>query len=190
MAQSEIITLPKIGEILFERSARAKHINITVKPFKMVRVAVPKGVSFKKAEKVAESKSLWIVKQITRTKKLEAHHKAFISTSEAIDKKDAKQKIINRLDDLSEKHDIPYNRVFIRNQKTRWGSCSSKKNISLNMKIIRLPKKLMDYVIIHELVHIQHGNHSKKFWEALNNRLTEDARSLNKQLDAHRMILL
>ncbi len=189
MTQSKIINMPKIGDVLFERSTRAKHINITVKPFKMVRVAVPKGVSFKKALQVAESKSSWITKQINRTKKLEADHKAFIGKSEPIDKKDAKQKIIKRLNELSEKHDIPYNRVFIRNQKTRWGSCSSKKNISLNMKIVRLPKKLMDYVIIHELVHIRHGNHSKKYWEALN-RLTGDARSLNKELDAKKALLL
>ena len=59
--------------------------------------------------------------------------------------------LIKRLDKLAEKHGLKYNRVFVRNQKTRWGSCSSKNNISLNAKLVKLPEKLMDYIILHEL---------------------------------------
>ncbi|MFC2051983.1 M48 family metallopeptidase [Chloroflexota bacterium] len=60
-----------------------------------------------------------------------------------------------------------FNRVFIRSQKTRWGSCSKNNNISLNVKLVLLPEDLVDYVILHELVHTRIHNHSKSFWEEL-----------------------
>ncbi|MFC1990575.1 M48 family metallopeptidase [Chloroflexota bacterium] len=57
--------------------------------------------------------------------------------------------------------------MSIRNQKTRWGSCSHKNNINLNMKLVLLPDELVDYVILHELVHTRIHNHSKRFWVEL-----------------------
>jgi predicted metal-dependent hydrolase len=106
-----------------------------------------------------------------------------------INRADAKKKIIRRLNELSMAHDIPFNKVFVRNQKTRWGSCSARKNISLNIKITRLPDDLMDYVIVHELVHIRHHNHSKSYWRELG-RIVGNAKELDEQLDQHRFLLL
>jgi hypothetical protein len=86
---------------------------------------------------------------------------------------------------LSNKYNIEYNKLFIRNQKTRWGSCSSKKNINLNLQLMRLPYHLIDYVIIHELVHIKHHNHGKDFWKALTT-IIPDAISLHADLKKYR----
>lgn len=69
-----------------------------------------------------------------------------------------------RIDHLSQKHSLSYNRLFIRFQKTRWGSCSSRKNISLNWKLITAPEYVIDYVILHELLHTLVPNHSHRFW--------------------------
>jgi predicted metal-dependent hydrolase len=68
---------------------------------------------------------------------------------------------------LAKQHEFTYNMVSIRNQRTRWGSCSCKGNISLNIKLVALPPELFDYVILHELVHTRIHNHSKKFWKEL-----------------------
>ncbi len=60
---------------------------------------------------------------------------------------------------------LSYNSILIRGQKTRWGSCSPMGNITLNWKLLMAPPEIVDYVIIHELAHRQHMNHSKKFWQ-------------------------
>jgi len=78
----------------------------------------------------------------------------------------AAAKLINeRADKLSSQMGISYKRVVIRSQKTRWGSCSHKKNLSFNWKLIMAPEPVINYVIIHELIHLKEMNHSKRFWE-------------------------
>ena len=78
----------------------------------------------------------------------------------------AAAKLINeRADKLSSQMGISYKRIVIRSQKTRWGSCSHKKNLSFNWKLIMAPEPVIDYVIIHELTHLKEMNHSKRFWE-------------------------
>lgn len=62
---------------------------------------------------------------------------------------------------------IEYNKISIKNQKTRWGSCSSKKNLNFNFRLIMAPKEILDYIIIHELCHLIHFNHSKEYWETV-----------------------
>jgi len=86
-----------------------------------------------------------------------------------------------RLDYYSQKYQLNYNRLTIRGQKTRWGSCSSKKNISLNYKLLFIEKELANYVILHELAHTKHLNHSVLFWETLE-EICPNAKLLDKQL--------
>ncbi|MBC8059955.1 MAG: M48 family metallopeptidase [Clostridiaceae bacterium] len=59
---------------------------------------------------------------------------------------------------------VKYNRICLREQKTRWGSCSSKANLNFNWKLIMAPKFVLDYIVVHELCHLIHMNHSKSFW--------------------------
>lgn len=151
MANANTVEIDGVGPVLFERSKRAKHVNISVKPFKGVRVAVPVGLSFEKAEEFVRAKTDWIQRHLFRMKQYEEESQLASDTSVDIDRPRAKRKLTRRLKHLAGKHGFTYNRVFIRNQKTRWGSCSYKNNISLNVKIIRLPEELLDYVIMHEL---------------------------------------
>lgn len=189
MINSKKITVPGIGEVTFERSRKAKYVNISVKPFNLIRVAVPVGVSIAVAKEIAEAKAGWIKHQMYTMKQAEQAYANLETNHDPINRADAKKKIIRRLNELSMAHDIPFNKVFVRNQKTRWGSCSARKNISLNIKITRLPDDLMDYVIVHELVHIRHHNHSKSYWRELG-RIVGNAKELDEQLDQHRFLLL
>jgi len=178
-----------IGWVLFEKSQRAKHINISIKPFRAIRVAVPYGLSYKSAEDVVRSKTNWIKRNLKKVKQLEQKHKINSIKINNIDIRTAKIKLTDRLNELSEKYGFIYNNVSIRNQKTRWGSCSARNNINLNMNLILLPLHLVDYVILHELLHTKIKNHSKEFWNAMN-IYVDNAKSLNKELKIHGIDLL
>ena len=82
-------------------------------------------------------------------------------------KKKFKEVAIPRLFYFANKHNLKINQVRIKEQKTLWGSCSSKNNINLNYLLIMAPLKVIDYVIIHELVHTIHKNHSENFWKSV-----------------------
>lgn len=77
----------------------------------------------------------------------------------------AKEKIKPFLDNLASTMNLTYNKLNIRSQKTIWGSCNSKGNISLNYKLIFLDKPLCEYILVHELCHLKHMNHSNEFWK-------------------------
>lgn len=80
---------------------------------------------------------------------------------------EAEQLLPQRLNDLSKQHMLPYKSVSIRHLKTRWGSCSSKHDITLNYYLMQLPWDLIDYVLVHELTHTKHLNHSAAFWQSV-----------------------
>jgi hypothetical protein len=86
-------------------------------------------------------------------------------------KKEARAYLPHRLAQLADRYGYQYNRVTIRNQKTLWGSCSGKKNINLNLHLVTLPGHLIDYVLVHELVHTRHRNHGPSFWAAVDHCL-------------------
>lgn len=69
-----------------------------------------------------------------------------------------------KLNDFAGQMNVHFNMVRIKNVKTIWGSCSSKKNLNFNFKLFFLPEALIDYVFVHELAHLKHMNHSKAFW--------------------------
>ncbi len=177
------VIIDGIGPIQFEQSKRAKHIRITIKTSTNIRVAIPHRTSLRKATEFVHTKSKWIQKHQSRLKQLEHRHQAV-----DIDKTQAKSQIKKRLNELAKQYGLSYNAISIRNQKTRWGSCSSKNNISLNIMLVMLPDDLMDYVILHELAHTRVKNHSKEFWGQLNN-LVENAKKKDSQLKQYRGLL-
>ncbi|WRY50327.1 M48 family metallopeptidase [Clostridium intestinale] len=70
---------------------------------------------------------------------------------------------------MAEKYNFTVNSVRVKDVKTRWGSCSSKRNINLSYKLIMAPKEVIGYVIVHELCHLKEMNHSEKFWREVSN---------------------
>ncbi len=153
-----------VGTVLFERSKRARRIVITVTPDKGIRVAVPPKGSFKKAEEFALSKTGWIKKQLSL---MEQAEREFEGKSKEIDLPSAKRQLKGNVEKLARQHGFEYNRVSFRNQRTRWGSCSTNNDISLNIKLVLVPEDLVDYVILHELVHTQVKSHGPEFWEEM-----------------------
>jgi predicted metal-dependent hydrolase len=185
--KSKILEIEGAGKILVERSCRAKRISMTIRPFKGVRVAVPLGVSFEKACLFVYSKLGWIKKHTEKMKRLE-QEATEIKNGHNINPVEARKRLIKRLDVLSDLYGYKYNRVFIRNQKTLWGSCSGKNNISLNVNLAGLPDELIDYTILHELVHTRVKDHSRQFWDELDG-LVGNAKKMDRQLSFYRGLL-
>jgi predicted metal-dependent hydrolase len=181
MKESRIINIDGIGLVLFEHSIRARRIIISVRPQKGIRVALSGRSSVNSALEFVHKKKKWIQKQLARIAEYENRNQSLAIAFAAIDRTEAKRTLIARLKQLAEKHGFSYNRVSLRNQQTRWGSCSRKNNISLNLKLVILPEEMMDYIILHELVHTRVHDHSKKFWAELD-KYTGNSKALAVKL--------
>jgi len=96
----------------------------------------------------------------------------------------AKKYVTERAETLSEALLLPYNKLYIRSQKRKWGNCSSEKNISINWRLIKAPAFVMDYVIIHELCHTVIMNHSAHFYTLLRSHCP-DGEAAQKWLDRY-----
>ena len=78
-----------------------------------------------------------------------------------------------KLNDFAGQMNVHFNMVRIKNVKTIWGSCSSKKNLNFNFRLFFLPEALIDYVFVHELAHLKHMNHSKAFWSEVEKQIPD-----------------
>jgi predicted metal-dependent hydrolase len=99
---------------------------------------------------------------------------------------EAKQYIPVRVNELAVKYNFNYNKVFIKNIKSRWGSCSKKGNLNFSLHLMLLPEELIDYVILHELTHTKEHNHSKNYWAILDG-IYGNAKAVDKKLKDYRI---
>lgn len=96
-------------------------------------------------------------------------------------KKEAQQFLPRRVNELANQFNLKFQKISVRNTKSRWGSCSYNNNISLSLHLMRIPDKLIDYVILHELTHTIIKNHSNVFWETLE-KVCENSKQLDREL--------
>lgn len=99
----------------------------------------------------------------------------------------SRQLLPPRLEALSRRWSLPYERLTVRGSRSRWGSCSSARHISLSYFLLRLPVRLVDYVLLHELAHTREMNHGPAFWALLNRMTDGKALALRRELRSHRM---
>lgn len=151
-----------------KRSGR-KTLGLEVKSDGTVLARVPLKLTDGEVIEFLEKHSDWIARKVfqvqERKEKNETAHivSAKDLTSEEIEK--IKDKFYQKVRFYSEKMGVTFGKITIRNQKTRWGSCSSKGNLNFNYQLYYLPEELLDYVVVHELAHRRHMNHSGEFWK-------------------------
>ena len=102
-------------------------------------------------------------------------------------RKQAKAFLPGRLAELAAQHGFSYNQVRIKHNVSNWGSCSVKKNINLNLNLMRLPAELQDYVMLHELCHLKYMNHGKEF-HALLESVCPNHKELRRQLRDYKLL--
>ncbi len=188
-ADLSVINVDGVGPVRINHSRRAQRVIISVSPTIGVRVSVPYRTSVTKALEFVETKKRWIQKHQALIAQNELRRQALAQNLQISDAAAAKKKIINRLFQLAEIHGFACNKVTVRQQKTRWGSCSPKNTISLNIKLALLPVELADYVMLHELVHTRVHNHSRRFWAELD-KYVPQSRAMAKRLRTNDMVLL
>lgn len=127
-----------------------------------ILITAPKRVSESLIEKFMKEKSAWIFDKIQEMKG--AQSSLGNGTNYKKEKEKARKIIVSRVDYFGELYGFEFGRIAIRSQRTRWGSCSKDGNLNFNYKLIYLPQEMMDYVIVHELCHLDQFNHSKRFW--------------------------
>lgn len=153
------------AEVSVIRSNR-KTISIQIKPNEVI-VRVPARMKQNEIEKFVESKRNWIEKHL---QSLSEKQKLFENFDPYSDEeirsfvKQAKEIIPKKVEFYAEKIGVTYNKITIRCQRTRWGSCSSKGNLNFNCLLVLLPDEIIDSVIVHELCHRKQMNHSAKFY--------------------------
>lgn len=175
------IRIPGMGEVSVRKSRRATRLSITVTDEGTVRVTIPRGGTMAEAHSFLHKKSDWVAKQREKACRLRMRHRELTAHCHPVPREEATEILSRRLSCLAREFGFSYNRLSIRRQKTRWGSCSARNNISLNETLARLPRRLMDYVLLHELVHTRIKNHGHEFWHELG-KYCDDVRQLRQEL--------
>lgn len=165
-----------------KKSARARRMRLAVYCDGSVVATAPHHFSDNYIENWIHEKADWILRKIKYFEK-----KGFRSVPKRTRgeykkyKEQSRMLAENRLKYFSSAYGIDYGKISIRNQKTRWGSCSRHGNLSFNYKIAKIAPHLADYIIVHELCHIRQFNHSKNFWSLV--ALTvPDYKNIRKQI--------
>ena len=146
-----------------------KTVAIQVNSDLSVTVRAPRSTSEKDIEEILKKKEAWISKHIEKIKKtkerLEAEPTEKLTREKVIALAEEALKVIPaRVEYFAKVIGVTYGKITIRNQKTRWGSCSSKGNLNFNCLLMLAPPEVLDYVVVHELCHRKQMNHSKAFW--------------------------
>lgn len=170
----------------FVKSARRKNIGLKIIDHNMVRVLVPLHCSFTRASVVVKREQNKIADLLHRRTKARIKIEGGDAVHYMKYRLEAAKLISDKLTPWSQKIGVSYNGVSVRNQATRWGSCSARGNLSFNYRILFLPEVLQDYVIVHELCHLRHHNHSANFWGMIA-KFLPDSQQLRAELKKYRL---
>jgi predicted metal-dependent hydrolase len=146
-------------EIHYVRMRTARRYVMRVRPDGAVRVTIPRGGSQAEARRFADRHMDWALRQ--RSKALAAKRPPEVEQDL---KARAQRELPPRLLELAALHGLTVNRITIRAQRSRWGSCSPKGHIALNYRLMLMPPDVREYILIHELMHLKQADHSRKFW--------------------------
>jgi predicted metal-dependent hydrolase len=158
---------PVLGKITYHHNSSRRTTRLKVEPFTGIQVHLGKGQSPTSAKKIFQDHRQWIKTALKRNQVIEMKSRAFFQDLHILDRSEVKTLLHGKLDQLASTYDFQYNKLTIRDQHTRWGSCSATNNISLNQKLQFLPEELQDYILLHELAHTRQKNHGPQFWKIL-----------------------
>jgi len=166
------------GQVVFVRHRWARRYILRVLDGGTLRVTLPRWGSTREALAFVERSEPWIARQ----RLTQQSRPAVVHPNEPELRKRAAKELPLQLLSLAAAHGVTVTRISIRNQRSRWGACSSRGSITLNWRLILVPDHVRDYVMIHELMHRRELNHSKRFWRHV-------AAACPRHLDARKWLL-
>ena len=151
---------------LFVRHRRARRYILRVLPDGQLRVTLPRWGTLREARAFIDASSAWIAKRRARPQAQAPTPGAAVIRGlvERWFQQKAARELPPMLLALARQHQIALKRVSVRDQRSRWGACSSKGVITLNWRLIKVPGFVREYVLLHELMHRRELNHSRRFW--------------------------
>ncbi|HIZ87248.1 MAG TPA: M48 family metallopeptidase [Candidatus Coprenecus pullistercoris] len=185
------VHVPGIGDVQLVKRTGAVRLRLSVSPRRGVTVTLPRAVPYAVAESFLLSRLQWVrnalLKQASvRQQALRNGRTAPVPEDPAElgrMRKAARAALVPRLREAAARYGFPFKgRVAIKNNISNWGSCSSKGNINLNIRLILLPEHLQDYIILHELCHLRHPDHGPGFHALLDSMLHGREQALRKEL--------
>ncbi len=167
--QSEIVKeiklRNKIINYTLKLSLRAKRLRLAVYPDGSLVVTKPRLLSIEIVEKFLHEKENWLISRITSFKNTKIDPLNLLTRRDYLNNREKAREIITaRAKFFSEIYNFKYKQINIRDQKTRWGSCSRSGNLNFNFRLLYLSSESRDYVVVHELCHLKEFNHSRAFW--------------------------
>jgi predicted metal-dependent hydrolase len=166
MTMDDLICVLKV-----HKNAKKMHLRVTGDG--VVEITKPKRVSDKKAHEFARASLPWIQERLIQIEDIPKDIRTRDPNHYRKYKKKAEEFLLQRVEHINKAYQFTYRSVAVRNQKSRWGSCSAAGNLNFNYKILFLPKHLQDYLITHELCHIGQMNHSQSFWGLVSKTIPE-----------------
>jgi predicted metal-dependent hydrolase len=156
-----------VAPVAYVRHPRAKRYLIRVRRDGSVRATIPRGGSKREAVRFVEAQRQWIADQQAAAVQRRAARPTRPVGELSKLKKQARLELTARLLELAQQFGLTVNKVSIRNQRWRWGSCSQQAHICLNWRLVSMPVWVRDYVLIHELMHLRRMDHSPAFWKLI-----------------------
>lgn len=146
-----------------------KTLALTVDDDNNIKVRAPYRTSGGEIRRFVIGNRDWIEKRTLDNKKRSKVLISFLSQGHNLEKRKehAFEVISSKVEKLAKTIDVRYKKFRLSNARKRWGSCSTKGTVSINWKLVFAPKEVLEYVVIHELIHLKHMNHSKDFWREL-----------------------
>lgn len=186
---SKVYHHPTLGDVTLSQRWTTRRVSISVRPSGEVRLSYPRLISTAKALRFLEEKVAWI--EASRQRIAERAMGGADYSKEQIERlrSQAKATLPQMVEQLAKRYGFSYGRVTIRATRSKWGCCTAQNNLSLSLFLMTLPKHLQEFVILHELCHTVHHNHSAAFHELLNSVTNGRERELNRQLKGIRKSL-
>lgn len=183
MTRQKTVLRDREVEYTVKKSFRARRLRVAVYCDASVVVTAPIDFGEYKIERFLKDKANWLLGKIDyflrAGKPLRTHYGGRREYKKY--REQAREFVRAKIEKINEIYNFSFGKIFIKNHKTRWGSCSVKKNLNFNYKIIFLPEQLAEYIVAHELCHLGEFNHSRNFWNLVS-RAVPDYKQIAKQV--------